>query len=60
MHTTTKIAIASDIREAVSKYITLNEDELKEQTLKTYNHVKDNYSRAKVLDIYRESLRHIN
>ena len=45
--------------EAVSKYMLLNEDQLKEQTLKTYNHVKDNYSRAKVLDIYKESLRYV-
>lgn len=44
---------------AVNRHIQLNENELKEQTLKAYNHISNNYSRAKVLDIYKDSLRYI-
>ena len=33
---------------------------LKEQTLKVYNHVRDNYSRTKVLNIYKDSLKYIS
>ena len=45
---------------AVNRHIMLSENELKEQTLKVYNHVRDNYSRTKVLEIYKDSLKYIS
>ena len=45
---------------AVNRYMRLNQNELEEQTLKAYNHIRDNYSRTKVLSIYKDSLKYIN
>tara|TARA_B110000858_G_scaffold168734_1_gene197392 strand:- start:43 stop:1152 length:1110 start_codon:yes stop_codon:yes gene_type:complete len=45
---------------AINRHILLSENELKEQTLKVYNHIRDNYSRTKVLSIYKDSLKYIN
>ena len=44
---------------AISRYMILSENELKDQTLKVYNHIRDNYSRTKVLEIYKNSLKYI-
>ena len=45
--------------ESINKFATLDEDTLKTQTLKTYNYVKENFSRDQILEVYEESLKYI-
>lgn len=45
--------------DSINKFININEEKLKKQTSKTYDHVKEKFSRSQILEIYKESLKYI-
>tara|TARA_Y100000996_G_scaffold409609_1_gene390556 strand:+ start:6 stop:1136 length:1131 start_codon:yes stop_codon:yes gene_type:complete len=54
-----KPANTASLLNAICRFLKLDEETLRSQTLKTYNHVKNNHNRHKVFEAYKQTLKYI-
>ena len=54
-----KPANTASLLNAICRFLKLDEETLRSQTLKTYDHVKNNYNRHKVFEAYEQTLKYI-